>query len=106
MQKIDIFKLAGFFPAVELWEQKFERKIKRGEGTIIPISRLTRAVCTLLLSMFTAQILADAFHYNLGILTGISPQVLLFVSCLCLPILLLLDSRNKKRFRNKHDPGA
>jgi hypothetical protein len=120
MQNIDIFRLVpgclmslftiywlvGLFPSMEKRQQTFERRIKSGGGTIIPMSRLRRAVGAPMLVLFAVQILADAFHCNLSTLTGISPSLLFFATFLPFPIFLLLGSRDKRLFRNKHGRDA
>ena len=61
-----IYLLIGLFPGVERRQLAFERRIKRGEGTIIPMSRVKRIFATLMIGIVAAQLLASAFHYSLG----------------------------------------
>lgn len=103
MSLVTIYFLIGLTPSMELRQQRFERRIKRGEGTIIPLSRLRRAVAVPMLVFLTARILADAFHCNLSALIGISPLLLFFATFLPFAIFLLLGSRDKILFKNKHD---
>jgi len=103
MSLVVTYFLVGLFPSVEERQQKFERRLKRGGGTIIPMSRFRRAVGALMLALFTAELFAGAFHGNLGKLAGISPHIL-FYATFCL--FLLLGNRDKKLFKNKQDPGA
>ena len=121
MQNIDIFRLVlgsltslatvyyliGIFPAVEQRQLTFERRIKRGGGTIIPMSRLMRAFAALMCALFAAQLFAEAFHCNLSTLTGISPSALYSITFLLVPpIVIILGIRDRRRFRRNHDPDA
>lgn len=103
MQNIDIFRLVlgslmslvmiyfliGLFPGAEQRQQAFERRLKRGGGTIIPMSRLRRVVATLMFGVFAAQLLTGAFHCNMSALTGISSPTLFYITFL-LPLLVII----------------
>ena len=121
MQNIDIFKLVlgslmslatvyyliGLFPAVEQRQLTFERRIKHGGGTIMPMSRLMRVFAALTCALFAAQLFAEAFHCNLSTLTGISSSALhLITFSIVPPIVIILGVRHNRRFRRKHDPDA
>jgi hypothetical protein len=121
MQNIDIFKLVlcsmmslatvyyliGLIPAVEQRQRTFERRIKRGGGTIIPMSCLTRAFAALLFGLLAAQLFAEGFHCNLSALTGISSLVLQYNTFALVPaIVIVMICRDKRNFRRKHDPDA
>jgi hypothetical protein len=109
MQNIDIFRLVlgalvclatvyfliGFFPAVEQRQLLFQRSIKRGGDTIMPMSRLMRAFGALFCALLAAQLFEEAFHCNLSTLTG----ALHFITMIVAPIVVILGVRDSRRFR-------
>jgi hypothetical protein len=102
-----VYYLIGLFPAMEQRQRAFERRIKRGGGTIIPMSCMTRAFAALLCALLAAQLFAEGFHCNLSALTGISSWVFHFSTFALVPaIVIVLVFRDKRSFRRKHDPEA
>lgn len=85
-----IYLLVGLFPVAEQRQQIFERRIKRSGGTIKPMSRVRRAVATLMFGMFAIQLFAEVFHCDLSTLTGIGPTVLFLITFFLLPPLVMI----------------
>ena len=122
MQNIDIFRLivgflmslatiyflTGLFPGMEKRQLKFERRIKRGGGdNLKPMPRLMRVVAVLMFASYAGQILADAFHCNLGTVIGVSQAHLTFFSLFLFPpLLVLLGIRHDRYCRKKPNPDT
>jgi len=102
-----IYFLIGIFPVVERRQRAFERRIKPGGGKIMPLGRWTRVFAALLCALLAAQLYAEAFHFNLSTLTGISSSILHFITFLLVPpIVIILGMRDRSKWRRNHDPEA
>jgi hypothetical protein len=93
MTLVTIYSLIGLFPAVAQRQLTFQRRIKRGGGTIMRTSRLTRVFGALMCAFLAAQVFAEAFHCSLS-----SSSLFHFTFMFVLTIVIILYIRDSRRF--------
>jgi hypothetical protein len=71
------------------------------------MSRWRRVVGTFMFGAFAIQSLAQAFHFSLSTLTGISSSALSAITFLLLPsLVVLLGTRDKRHVESSHATRA
>jgi hypothetical protein len=102
-----IYLVIGLVPSAQRWEQDWERKLKGGERGIVPISRVGRVAGGLMAGAYASQLFAQAFHFSLSALTGISSSALFVTTFFLLPGLAMFTlSRGRSHVKSGQKPGG
>jgi hypothetical protein len=86
-----VYFLVGLLPDMQRLQQTRERRLESGGGALVPISGLRRAAGLLMSGMLAGQLIAGAFHCDLGKMTGISLTTLCCITFLLLPSMVVLS---------------
>ncbi len=101
MSLATIYYLLGLHSGIKWRQEDWERRLKRGGGAIMPLSRLRRVIAGIMCSVFAVQLFAQAFHFSTGAVTGICLSPTMIISGLLL-LFMLLGSRDRRQFESKH----
>ena len=101
MSLATIYYLVGLHSGVKRRQEDWERRLKRGGGAIRPLSRLRRAIAGMMCSVFAVQLFAQAFHFSISAVTGISVAPIFIISTLFL-LFMLVGSRDRRKFESRH----
>jgi ABC-type Mn2+/Zn2+ transport system permease subunit len=100
---VTLYFIITLFPPMQRRHEQWEAKIKGAGVKLTPPSWLQRLVMVLLISLMSANLLADAFHRNFAKMTGISSGA---VCCLMmiLPALYFSLGMLAKHLKNRQGP--